>query len=376
MLKKLLIKQFKCFFKTEIRFGKITVLAGANGVGKSSVVQALLLIKRLYQTFQTDEQNYISINDKEKTFLELGTVKEIINTNAKDNFITFEIYDENGNKDIAKFTREQDKVRSLKSTLKTVSNTVLSQVSTLETIPFHKNLNAERLGPRNTQNLTTQTFLNVGFQGEYTGQAIAENKIAITSEKRIRSDTTKFGKSITEQIEAWMDFIVPDLQFNVQAFEDISQVRIGIKKLGAETEFLHPNNIGFGISYVLPIVVTGLIAEEGSLVIIENPEAHLHPFGQSRIGQFLAHMAGAGLQIIVETHSEHVINGIRIASLKDKISYQDVIINFFSHERNKELEITTIELNETSDLQKFPSGFFDQAQRDFAEIMKNKKNKK
>jgi len=84
MLKKLLIKQFKCFFETEIRFGKITVLAGANGVGKSSVIQALLLIKRLYQT---EEQNYISINGKEKTFLELGTVKEIINTNAKDSFI-------------------------------------------------------------------------------------------------------------------------------------------------------------------------------------------------------------------------------------------------------------------------------------------------
>ncbi|MCC5944400.1 MAG: AAA family ATPase [Bernardetiaceae bacterium] len=370
MLRKMRIKQFKCFLDTEISFGKITALAGGNGVGKSSVVQGLLLLRRLYQTYETKEAESISINDKEKTFLELGSTSEIINTNAKDKTFSFELFDDKDAVEIAHFESELNKPRSLKGLLKSTNENRL---------PFYNDfhyLNAERLGPRNTQQLTTQNFIHVGFQGEYTGQAIADSMTHRVDAIRKRRDTTKFGVTIQEQIEAWMDFIVPDVQFNVQDYEAINQVRIGIKKLGADTDFLHPNNIGFGISYVLPIVVTGLIAQKGSLIIIENPEAHLHPFGQSRIGQFLGHMAGAGLQIIVETHSEHVINGIRIASLKDHVSYKDVVINFFSQEKNKPLKVIKIELNETSDLQKFPSGFFDQGQRDFAEIMHYKKQRK
>lgn len=370
MLKKLQIKQFKCFLDSEIHFGNITALAGGNGVGKSSVIQALLLLRRLYQTYETEERNHIAINDKEKTFLELGTTEEIINTNAKNNIITLKAFDENNIDEEVTFERKQGNFRSLKGNI---------QYQQHNNLPLYQNvhyLNAERLGPRNTQILTTQEFSHVGFQGEYTGQAIAENRTESPTDKSLRTDVKKFGTSMEQQIEAWMDFIVPDVKFEIKAFEKISQTRVGIKKLGADTDFLHPNNIGFGISYVLPIVVTGLIADEGSLMIVENPEAHLHPFGQSRIGQFLAHMAGAGLQVLVETHSEHVINGIRIASLKNKINPEDVVINFFSQEKGKELEIVKIELNKTADLQKYPSGFFDQAQRDFAEIMRSKKSKK
>lgn len=60
--------------------------------------------------------------------------------------------------------------------------------------------------------------------------------------------------------------------------------------------------MGFGLSYALPIVVGGLVAAKDGLLIVENPEAHLHPQGQSNMGQFLAWLAGKGVQVIVETH--------------------------------------------------------------------------
>ena len=121
----------------------------------------------------------------------------------------------------------------------------------------------------------------------------------------------------------------------------------------------------------MPIIVSGLIAEKGSLLIVENPEAHLHPSGQSRIGQFLAAIASTGVQVVIETHSEHVINGVRIAALKDFIANDKILINFLKKE-NGEIEINSIEVNELGDLNDFPEGFFDQVEQDLIKLIKLK----
>jgi predicted ATPase len=366
MIKKLQIQNFKCFLNQTIDFGQITVLAGANGVGKSSLIQALLLLHRAYQTVGTLETEHIAINDKEKTFLELGTTKEIINSNATERTIYFDVWNEQD---------EQERVVFEMPSLREVSAKILNQPTILsqqavvhDTRKFFRYLNAERLGPRNTQTLTNLTYLHTGFQGEFTGQAIKEATDFfqfIPKQQQIIESNNFF-----RQVEAWLNFVIPDIEINPQPYEDISQVRMGIKKIGSETEFLHPNNIGFGITYALPIIVSGLIAEEGSILIVENPEAHLHPFGQSRMGQFLAQMAGAGIQVIVETHSEHIINGIRLASLKNKINYQDVIVNFFNQEKGKEVQVQAIQMNEKAELDDYPRGFFDQEEDDLAEIFR------
>ena len=124
---------------------------------------------------------------------------------------------------------------------------------------------------------------------------------------------------------------------------------------------------GFGISYLLPVIVTGLLAEPGSMLIVENPEAHLHPGGQSRIGQFLAQIAFAGVKVVVETHSEHVLNGMRVYSLKNKIAPERICINYFSiNDRIPGIE--RIPLNDRMDILKWPEGFFDQEEKDLAEL--------
>ncbi|WP_180834594.1 AAA family ATPase, partial [Vibrio parahaemolyticus] len=65
---------------------------------------------------------------------------------------------------------------------------------------------------------------------------------------------------------------------------------------------------------VLPIVLALLVTKPGGLVIIENPEAHLHPKGQSYLGRLIQRTAEAGVQVIIETHSDHLLNGIRVAA--------------------------------------------------------------
>jgi predicted ATPase len=129
-----------------------------------------------------------------------------------------------------------------------------------------------------------------------------------------------------------------------------------------------PYNFGFGVSYVLPIIVNGLAAEPGSTMIVENPEAHLHPKGQSRIGQFLSQVAVSGVQVVVETHSEHVVNGIRVNSLRSKLSPDDICLNYFTPDPDPAKHVRQIELNDRMDITDWPEGFFDQEEIDLREL--------
>ncbi|HAN79693.1 MAG TPA: hypothetical protein DCQ31_18990 [Bacteroidales bacterium] len=132
-------------------------------------------------------------------------------------------------------------------------------------------------------------------------------------------------------------------------------------------------NLGFGVSYLLPIVANALIAKEGSFLIIENPEAHLHPGAQSKLGKFLAQIAAAGVYVVIETHSDHFISGIQIAIAEGIIVSEKVNINFFHASTNNQPEIKTIKISAKGELSEWPRGFFDQTQIDYAHLFKLRK---
>jgi predicted ATPase len=75
---------------------------------------------------------------------------------------------------------------------------------------------------------------------------------------------------------------------------------------------------GCGYSQVLPLLVKCLTAEPGALVMIEQPELHLNPALQVRIAEFLVAMSRAGKQLLVETHSEHIVNTVRVLAAEDE----------------------------------------------------------
>jgi predicted ATPase len=125
---------------------------------------------------------------------------------------------------------------------------------------------------------------------------------------------------------------------------------------------MRPANVGFGFSYALPIVVAALTAAPGAVLIVESPEAHLHPAGQSAVGQFLARLASAGVQTILETHSDHVLNGIRRAvAERGLLSPDDVIVHFFGADGAAQLT-----MRGSGALTEWPEGFFDQAEIDLS----------
>jgi predicted ATPase len=127
--------------------------------------------------------------------------------------------------------------------------------------------------------------------------------------------------------------------------------------------------MGFGVSYALPVILAGLTAQPGGILIVENPEAHLHPAGQSRMGVFLAWLAGRGVQVVVETHSDHVLNGIR-RSIGEHgyLRSSDAVLHFFDSTENDEPRIQRLDFTSVGGVSHWPKGFFDQYQIDIASL--------
>lgn len=122
-----------------------------------------------------------------------------------------------------------------------------------------------------------------------------------------------------------------------------------------------PQNIGFGVTYTLPIIVLLLKAKKGDVIIIENPETHLHPAAQSEIAKLCCKVASEGVQLILETHSDHFLNAVRVAIKEKIISSDSSQIYFFNKdEENNDIIIENIKVNSEGKIEKWPKGFFDE----------------
>lgn len=151
-----------------------------------------------------------------------------------------------------------------------------------------------------------------------------------------------------------------------EAFETIEKGKLGhelrVRTSGA-SEFQDLTNVGVGVSQVLPIVVTCLLAAPGSTVILEQPELHLHPAVQARLADFFIAMILLKKQCIIETHSEHLIERIRYRVVQDRKNtiHGGTKIYFFCKE-NGSTSIKDIAVTKFGSIEDWPEDFFDQSQ--------------
>lgn len=370
------IAGFKCFEDKYFELKDITVLTGSNGTGKSSFIQALLLLRSAVEKNCNDSKSadYISDNWKNTTvplngpyLLSLGTVNDIFNENTKlINHIRIELGQEAFDIDLPREEEHNERV---------VIN--LESVQETEETPFWRKqkfyyLHTERLGPRLGIDSLYTDFPHCHYRGENTAEVISKHGLSfkITDERENKSTKSSY---LQQQIDSWLAFICPGTAGVTSIEQDFNRYQIKMRSSAAKSNILAPN-IGFGISYALPIIVNGLIAEKDSVFIIENPEAHLHPKGQSNMGFFLGLVASAGVRIIVETHSEHIVNGIRKASLNENpLLPENVGIYFFEELSKNENLAREIKISKVGDLESFPRDFFDQVGQDMAELFKLKR---
>lgn len=198
-------------------------------------------------------------------------------------------------------------------------------------------------------------------------------------------DFMPYGIPLIEQVNAWLDEISPGARFCVERVklsddEESYVVKIGFGEESGMRQF-KPQNVGLGISYVLPVLATLLTALPDAIIIIENPEAHIHPRGQAKLGELLARAAAFGVQLFVETHSDHVINGVRVAVRDGILKPEDVNIAFFERRPHQVLgvdgeicteiysEINPIRVDNNGMFSDYPKGFLDEWDNQLEELM-------
>ncbi len=374
MHKKLIIENFKCFSEqTQITLGKINICLGSNSVGKSSVIQSCILFRQIYEQaklFKDTQIKKYNIQLNDIYGLQLGDSEHIKSSKDKED-ITLKL-DE--------YEYKLTSVSESPAEMEVKNRYDVSEMSAKKGI-FSENfyyLNAERKGPRNYQLIDSKVINNCGVYGEnaiHLLNVLGAGKV--DTERCFHLDENKKVNTLSKQAEYWMDYIIPGIEMRTDDLMELRISRMSLRQPALDTDFMSPYNFGFGISYVLPVILTGLTAIKGSVFLVENPEAHLHPKGQSHIGYFLAAMACAGIQVIVETHSEHVLNGIRIAALKNAMKPEDISVNFFSIKEingNVRHTVEKINLNDRMDLESWPEGFLDQEEEDLRTLRELRRN--
>ncbi len=356
MLNKVVLENFKCFReKTEFYLSRITIMYGKNGRGKSTVAQSLLLLSQSMKKYNTIENLQLI-----GRYAALGTYEDIISKGENKDFfgITLQSADEIVQMEFGKNLERPQMAKSIalsfngesRYTAKNMNHKTndtgingfdsISDVTSLQNLRDLRYVSASRLGPQNYA---------------VRKDSLEDDELGISGENIIQVLLLK-GKEFQEEVRNVLSFVLGGAAIRVQPLNAEHIDFYLNSKDGPDT--FRPMNVGFGYSYALPVIVAAFLAKNGSLLIIENPEAHLHPRAQSRIMSFLIKIAvKKELQIIIETHSDHVVNGMRIAIKEKVISSKDAHILYFSDEK-KPIKLITSDINGT--LSDYPDDFMDE----------------
>lgn len=379
MLTRIDLLHFKCFETLKLPLRQLTLLSGGNASGKSSVMQALVL---LHQTMRENEwSSRLILNG---ATVRLGTAADVIDQVYGRNTCAICLLDDNRNRFDWEFQGERHEmsmyVQRARGGFETGEVWDVDGSQSLQYLMPRRNsghplagrirgltyLTAERLGPREHYTFEDPYLTPVvGPNGEYAVSLLHSGRdIRVLSNELAVSDVppTRF-----RLVEAWMARFFPGCVLAIDQIPHTNALTLGIR-VSSETDFHRPVHTGFGLSQVLPIVVAALSADQDSILMIENPEVHLHPKGQVHMGNFLALVAASGVQVIIETHSDHILNGIRRAVKESILSHDNVALHFFRPRTGERTEpsaqVESPMIGPKGNIDYWPRGFFDQFDED------------
>ena len=361
----LTIKNFKCHRDFQTTIKPLTILTGSNAAGKSSFLQAVLLglsilngpavsIGKAKKSDLKATGSYHKIRTDNVYGLYFGLPLNLLTEGASTEEIELHIdFGTNKTKAILQMPDDDDALYLVPKSIEAAKKPEFQSFF----------LGAERLGPRIVSIINNAQPYFVGHSGENTAFLLADmDKKRLNGVRLPEALKIAAVDRFTPNCEAWLNTIIPDTGLR---YELVATIKIR----NNSGDFRLPTDTGFGITYVLPVIAQALAAStlENSVLIIENPEAHLHPYSQSKLGKFLAKVTENGVQIIMETHSEHIIDGCRLQLAKDRQTDMAKIL-FFQKNENGSL-CQEISLNPYGELAEWPSGFFDQKRNDLRDLL-------
>lgn len=359
MIQSIALKNFKCFEAQTLNVGKLTLLAGLNSSGKSSFLQSLLLLRQSYYQGLLPDTG-LALNGE---LVNIGTAQDALFEGAIEDKIDFRIIWTNQLEALWSFN-----YNSISDVLKLEPLPVNFDIyqTSLFNNDFHY-LTAERLGPRpfsemsDLSDFQVQQRRQIGTRGEYSAHFLSVYRGEHIVNSSVLGHPNADSLSLIDQVRAWMGEISPGISIERKLSPDMGLVNLQFF-YGLSNPY-RATNVGFGITYTLPILLAILSSLPGTLLIVENPEAHLHPKGQAMMGHLLALAASCGVQVIIETHSDHVLNGIRLAVHRGKIKPEEICFHFFQRieQDNQALaQVVSPKIDRNGRIDRWPDGFFDE----------------
>jgi CRISPR-associated Cas5-like protein len=359
MIAALEIQNFKCFEHLRLAFGSLTLFTGFNGGGKSTAIQPLLLLGQGLRASKTPQ--FFALNGP---LVRLGTVGDVLPSDkGRSIVVTFSVYVTTGEATWVLSTRSGDRLlldaRAHTEGMRSDVDQDLAQLAYLSAV---------REGTADAYPIPDANhdiFGHVGTDGRfapYLYDQFVDNEVP---ERRRHPDEP--ATSVRKQLDAWLGTLFSGAQANVQLIPQVSLLCLQFR-LSEIGSWRRPANIGYGLSYAFPFLVALLTAQEGQIIVIDSPEAHLHPFAQSQMGRLLAHFAAAGVQILVETHSDHLLNGVRIAVKNRTLAHADVRIHFFTGATSDGHGVLSPSIDADGRIDEWPNGFFDQSEKDLSRL--------
>ncbi|MCM7645910.1 DUF3696 domain-containing protein [Enterobacter asburiae] len=369
-IKSIKLKNFKSYKEQSFDLSGLNVFCGNNSVGKSTIMQAIGMV------LQSDfgSKNDIKLNGE---LINIGRIDDIINDFISDDDqlkITLSVKE----CEVSWGVTQEDSA-NLRNELPCISG--MDSIKKIKDFIHASNfqyIEAERIGPRDNISLSQHNFHSdwLGKKGEYVIEVLdnimnRQDRLILKDGNPNKDDPRIHHNynnvRVANNIQAWMDEISPN--YKIQPKLEVS-ANIAYNTIQAESgKQTKPKNIGFGYSYALSIVSALLLAKPGELVVLENPEAHLHPRGQSYMGRLIAYTAQAGVQVLIETHSDHLLNGIRVVARTSPDFSPELISLFYISHENNESTAEKISIGKDGKLSSWPKGFFDQQSIDMYTIM-------
>lgn len=389
MLRRIGLTNFKCFDALDLPCAPLNLLCGLNGMGKSSVIQALLVLRQSFESGELTAGHLVLGG----ALIDLGAGSDVLFEDAEEEVVGFTLTGEN---DLApwkaafKYSSTGDELMVLGAADTTSSGVAGSDgplggssASTSHEIvsptwravpPFGGRLHyvqAERVGPRKSYPLSEVAArrVSLGLRGEHAWNLLHRRRTALLPEDDPRRAGVS-GRRLIDVVDHWLQDVSPGAHLGLEAVPAADAVLAGFMfdRPGDVASRRHrATNVGFGLSYVLPVVLA-LLSEPGTLCLVENPEAHLHPRGQTRLAELAARAAAAGVQVFAETHSDHFLDGVRLAVRDGLITPDQTAIHYFERREGRTV-VTSPEIDADGFLPHWPDGFFDQRDDNLARLL-------
>ena len=347
MLTELQLSNFKSWRELDMKLGRVTGLFGTNSSGKSSILQFLLMLK---QTAESPDKGLVLDLGGQNQLVNLGSFKDLIFKHQDTLPLKWELI-ENSCTISDSVIYENKQIRKIKKA--GITPVVIVFGKTVYERMYY--LAPLREYPKREYQWSGASPSHVGYRGENTINAILA--ATIRNETRIIPESNE-KKPFQEVIAYWLKKLEMCHEFKLKEIAEGTGLFHAIVKKEPESTEAFLTDVGFGVSQVLPALVLLYYVPEGSIILMEQPEIHLHPSVQSGLADVILQVSKQrNIQVIVESHSEHLLQRFQRRVAEESYPVEELKL-YFCDSQQGESKLMDLEIDEFGDIKNYPDNFF------------------